>query len=76
VLVISQLGMKCSYQAILPLQPGWKRNLLIALSLFAYKTAEVRLPAKENNISHLPEECSSCLLPGCHQAEKKMRFGE
>lgn len=44
--------MKHNYQAILSLQPGWKRNLLIALSLFAYKTAEVRLFAKgEQHIS-------------------------
>lgn len=63
-------------QAILLWKPGWRRDLLIALSLFTYKMVEVRLFAKETNISCLPEERSSCLLPGCHQAEKKMRFRE
>lgn len=48
---------------------SYKRDLLIALSLSAYKMVEVRLFARETNISCLSEECSSCLLPGCHQAE-------
>ena len=73
-LIIPKLSAKHSNQAILLWKPGWRRDLLIALSLFAYKTVEVRLFAKETDISCLPEECSSCLLPGCHQAEKKMRF--
>lgn len=76
VLIISKLSMKHSNQAILLWKPGWRRDLLIALSLFPYKMVEVRFFAKETDVSCLPEECSSCLLPGCHQAEKKMRFRE